>query len=156
MERIKNECLSKGQSLFVASNFSIGMNLFFAINQHFASLMDKFNDYDVSLEEIHHLQKKDKPSGTAITLANQLINSLQRKTNWKLQNSVDHETLLIKSVRENDVPGIHKIIYGSEFDTIELIHSAKNRRGFARGALMAAEWLQGRKGYFGMPDLLNL
>ncbi len=155
-EEIRKQCNTGDQTLFVASNFSIGMNLFFTLNKYFAGLINEFEDYDPSLEEIHHLQKKDKPSGTAIVLANLLIEKMKRKKGWALHPEEKEDFLSVKAIREADVPGTHKILFDSEFDSIELVHRAKNRRGFASGAVRAAEWLQGRKGFFGMEDLMNL
>jgi len=155
-EDIRQRCMDNGHSLFVASNFSIGMNLFFALNEFFAGMMNDFADYDITLEEIHHLQKKDRPSGTAITLAKQIIEKIERKKDWKLSPNESNASLTVTSIREADVPGIHKIIYDADSDIIELKHTAKNRLGFARGALIAAEWLQGRIGYFSMKDLLQV
>ncbi len=149
-------CKEKNQALFTASNFSIGMNLFFAVNQHLASLMDRQKDYDVSLEETHHVHKLDKPSGTAIALAEQIIKNLNRKDSWALDSASDKNILPVHSIREGEIFGDHGVAYSSCVDEIKISHSAKNRKGFAMGAVLAAEWLQGKKGHFEMKDLLGL
>jgi 4-hydroxy-tetrahydrodipicolinate reductase len=152
-EKIKSDCYSQNQTLFYASNFSVGVNLFFKVNKYLAELMNNYPDYDVSMEEIHHIHKLDKPSGTAITLANQVIEKLKRKTNWSIEKK-DAETLFIKDVREGEVPGTHIIKYSSPIDDIEIMHKAHNRKGFAMGAVLAAEFLKGKKGIYTMDDLI--
>jgi 4-hydroxy-tetrahydrodipicolinate reductase len=141
--------------LFYASNYSIGVNILFAVNEHLAEIMAKFSKYDVSIEEIHHIHKKDAPSGTAITLANQIAGKLPFKTSWSLHND-EAEKIFINAYREGEVHGFHKVIYDSEIDTIELSHNAKSREGFASGAVLAAEYMIGRNGVHTMKDLLNL
>ncbi|MEI6020016.1 MAG: 4-hydroxy-tetrahydrodipicolinate reductase [Bacteroidota bacterium] len=152
-DEIEKECKEKNGALFYASNFSVGVNLFFKVNQYLAQLMNKYEDYDVSMEEIHHIHKLDKPSGTAITLANQIIEKLDRKKNWSIS---DHkaDTLFIKDVREGEVPGTHIIKYQSAIDDIEIMHKAHNRKGFAGGAVLAAEFLAGKKGIYSMSDII--
>ncbi|MCB0804243.1 MAG: 4-hydroxy-tetrahydrodipicolinate reductase [Bacteroidales bacterium] len=152
---IRDLCIASGQSLFTASNFSIGMNLFFMLNRYFAGLMNAYEDYDVLLEEIHHIHKKDKPSGTAITLANILTEAIEKKSDWSLVDKISSETIKINVVREGDVTGTHSITYDSPIDSIKLTHKAKNRRGFALGAILAAEWIQYKKGFYGMEDMLT-
>jgi 4-hydroxy-tetrahydrodipicolinate reductase len=152
-EKIKSDCYSKNQTLFYASNFSVGVNLFFKVNRYLAELMNNYPDYEVSMEEIHHIHKLDKPSGTAITLANQVIEKLKRKTNWSIEKK-DPETLFIKDIREGEVPGTHIIKYSSPIDDIEIMHKAHNRKGFAMGAVLAAEFLKGKKGIYTMEDLI--
>jgi len=154
LEKVQQDCHDRGQALFFAPNFSIGVNLFFDLNRHLAGLMSKWEDYAVSIEETHHIHKQDAPSGTAIVLANDIIRYMERKEKWVKDTVENPEELGIKSYRTNNVPGTHIVRYESEDDCIEIIHSAKNRRGFAMGALMAAEWLAGKKGFFDMKDLL--
>jgi len=147
--------LSNNQALFYASNFSIGVNIFFEVNKKLAQLMKSQEQYEVFLEETHHLQKIDSPSGTAITLANEIIKNIDRKKDWINTKEKDESSVGIKSIRAENITGIHSIFYESSVDTIEIKHIAKNRIGFAVGAVMAAEWIQGKKGFFEMKDLLN-
>ncbi len=140
---------------FYASNFSIGVNILFAVNEYLAEIMAGFSQYDVSVEEIHHVHKKDAPSGTAITLANQIIERLSSKKNWSLRND-QPDALFISASREGEINGFHKVVYDSVIDSIELSHNAKSREGFATGAILAAEYLKGRKGVHNMKDMLNL
>ena len=135
------------------SNFSLGVNLFFALNEKLADLMKNFSEYKVQLEEIHHTHKKDAPSGTAISLAEGIIKNDHRFDAWKLDETKGNE-LGIFAVREDEVPGTHSIFYRSEVDEIEIKHTAFNRNGFALGAVIAAEWIQGKKGNFSMKDVL--
>lgn len=137
------------------SNFSLGVNLFFALNEQLAKLMAKFPDYRVQLEEIHHIYKKDAPSGTAISLAEGIIANHQAFEAWKLDETHDQE-LGIFAVRKDEVPGTHSVFYRSEVDEIEIKHTAYTRNGFAQGAVIAAEWIMGKKGSFGMHDVLGL
>lgn len=158
IDEIKNECNNNGKTFFYASNFSLGVNLFFAVNKYLSRLMNNFTDYDVSIEETHHIHKLDAPSGTAITLAENIINNIERKNSWALHNdSVDDKSdiIKIKDYREGEVPGIHTVIYESEVDSIKITHDAKSRRGFALGAVLAAEFTKGKKGFLGMQDLLG-
>ncbi len=148
------QCKEAEGALFYAPNFSIGMNIFFEVNQLLAKLMSDRKEYGVFIEEIHHLQKADAPSGTAIKLANDILSSLPEKKGWALEQNASESDISIRSIRTGTVPGTHSIVFDSEFDTIEIKHSAKNRKGFALGALLAAEWVVGRKGVFGMKDLL--
>ena len=150
---IEKKCADKNGTLFYASNFSLGVNLFMKVNSYLAEIMNKYETYNVEMEEIHHIHKLDKPSGTAITLANQIIEKLDRKTNWSISEK-ENTTLFIKDKREGEVPGTHIIKYTSEVDDIEIMHKAHNRRGFALGAVIAAEFLKGKKGIFTMNDLL--
>jgi len=140
---------------FYASNFSIGVNITFAVNRMLARLMQDQPNYDIAMEEIHHTQKLDAPSGTAITLAEDIVREIERKTTWV--NKSEHEPweIPIVSQRIEGIPGTHEIRYSSEVDTITLRHEAHSRAGFARGALKAAEWMVGKRGYFGMSDLLG-
>jgi 4-hydroxy-tetrahydrodipicolinate reductase len=157
MEEIKSACETKKGAVFYAPNFSIGVNIFFEINRRLAELMKNRSNYEPEIEEVHHIHKKDKPSGTAIALAETIIASKGKKTHWKLRdnkNESAEKEIMITSVRENEIPGIHTVTYTSPEDEIRIIHSAKGRRAFAMGAVMAAEWLQGRKGFFGMKDMM--
>lgn len=153
LNEVKEKCKTKNGALFYASNFSLGVNLFFKVNSYLAELMNKYQDYEVSMEEIHHIHKLDKPSGTAITLANQILEKIERKKKWSITEKHAH-TLFIKDVREGEVPGTHIVRYKSSIDDIEIMHKAHNRKGFALGAVVAAEFLKGKKGVFGMEDIL--
>jgi 4-hydroxy-tetrahydrodipicolinate reductase len=143
-------------SLLHASNFSVGVNIFFEINRKLAEIMNKHSEYKVSMEEIHHVQKLDAPSGTAVSLANDIIESHQHYTDWQLadENIGDH-SISINAVREPNVPGTHEVSYTSSVDTIRIEHIAHNRTGFALGAVLAAEFLLGKEGIFTMKDVLN-
>jgi len=151
---IHRECNERKQCLFWAPNFSIGVNIFFELNRKLASLMSTWPDYEISLEETHHVQKLDAPSGTAIVLANDIIRYHGRKKKWVKETTVNPGDLGIRSHRVEEVTGSHKVIYESMEDSIEMIHTAKNRRGFAQGAILAAEWIVGRTGFFEMKNLL--
>lgn len=155
VDRIKEACEKEGKTFFYASNFSLGVNLFFALNKYLAGLMNRFNDYNVRIEETHHIHKLDAPSGTALTLAEGILDKIDRKKEWSLEND-DAPTLHIQSLREGEVPGIHTVVYESDVDSIRLTHDAKSREGFALGAVLAAEFTKGKKGFLGMNDLLNL
>lgn len=155
IENIKNECISRNQSFFYASNFSIGVNIYFEINRILAKIMNNYNEYNATIEEIHHVNKKDAPSGTAIFLANDIIKNIDFKDNWVNRKTSNKNELEIISVRENNITGTHIVNYSSEIDEIEIKHTAKNRKGFAFGALMAAEWITDKKGFFEMKDMLN-
>ena len=167
LESVVHDCQQRGQSLFVASNFSIGMNIMFELNRRLAQLMNGYEEYEVSIVETHHIHKLDAPSGTAISLANDMIEELDRKDGWQLRKSVTNQgttevhrrlkkdVVPITAIREGEVPGIHEVIYDSDIDTITLRHSAKSRQGLALGALMAAEFMEGKKGYFTMKNLIN-
>ncbi|MFN4234336.1 MAG: 4-hydroxy-tetrahydrodipicolinate reductase [Bacteroidia bacterium] len=155
LEEVKKECKKYNATLLYASNFSIGVNLFFALNKKLAQLMAPYRQYDVTIEEIHHTQKLDAPSGTAITLANDIIAFHPTKKQWSLEKN-DKENLYIKAKRIDPCPGTHSIKYSSDIDDIEIIHTAHNRKGFATGAVLAAEWLVGKNGIFTMNDVLNI
>ena len=152
-EMIQELCLQKNGVLFHATNFSLGVNLFFKINTYLAELMNKYDSYNVEMEEIHHIHKLDKPSGTAISLANQILEKIERKKQWSITDN-SSETLFIKDVREGEIPGTHIIKYTSAVDDIEIMHKAHNRKGFALGAVIAAEYIKGKKGIFTMNDLI--
>lgn len=147
-------CDEKKGAFIYGSNFSLGVNLFFELNDYLAKMMSKFNQYEVSMEEIHHTQKLDAPSGTAISLAKGVIQN-SNYNNWTLENPNENE-ILIDAKRIENVPGTHSIFYTSEVDTIEIKHTAHNRDGFALGSIIAAEWLVGKKGVFTMKDVLEL
>ncbi len=153
---IENYCQQKNGTLLYASNFSIGVNLFFELNTYLAKLMQKYNDYNISITEIHHVQKKDAPSGTAITLAEQIIkqNTLLKK--WTNHSTNIENELEIISERKDAAPGTHLIKYSSIIDTIEIVHTAHNRMGFANGAILAAEFIVNKKGIFTMKDALGI
>lgn len=155
-EKVKSYCEEKKGTLLYASNFSIGVNIFFAVNEKLASLMASHNSYDVSVEETHHTAKKDAPSGTAITLAEQIIAALPQKSRWLNSVTPDPKALQIISKRTDPAPGTHQVKYSSSIDDIEIIHTARNRTGFATGAVMAAAFVHRRKGIFTMKDVLNI
>ena len=145
---------AKNNTAFLyGSNFSLGVNLFFALNEKLADLMKNFPEYNVQLEEIHHTHKKDAPSGTAISLAEGIIKNDQRFEGWKLEETKEKE-LGIFAIREDEVPGTHSVFYKSSVDEIEIKHTAYSRNGFALGAVIAAEWIQGKTGNFSMKDVL--
>ena len=152
---IKRACEKEGKTFFYASNFSIGVNIFFAVNRYLAKIMDGFPEYDVRMEETHHVHKLDAPSGTAITLAEDIIENIGRKTAWKLGKPATENELEIEAFRQGEVPGIHTIIYESEADAIRITHDAKSRKGFALGAVLAAEFTKGKSGFLGMGDMLK-
>ncbi|MCK5068076.1 MAG: 4-hydroxy-tetrahydrodipicolinate reductase, partial [Bacteroidales bacterium] len=143
-------------TLFHASNFSIGVNILFAMNRQLARIMDRFPAYKVSMEEVHHIHKLDAPSGTAITLAEQILEESSRLRKWSLKDEGKDDELPIESVREGEVKGRHSVQFESEVDTITLTHDAKSRDAFAAGALLAADFVRGKRGVFGMHDLLKL
>lgn len=155
LDEIKKACAEEGQTFFYASNFSMGVNLFFAFNKYIAKVMSKFTDYDVHIEETHHIHKLDAPSGTAITLAEGVIENIDKKKKWVLEKPESANDLVIQSFREGEVPGIHTVTYNSEVDTISITHDAKSRKGFALGAVLAAEFTKDKKGFLGMEDMLG-
>lgn len=152
-DKVKAEALKGNKTLFYATNYSLGVNLFFKVNKYLAELMNKYPDYEVSMEEIHHIHKLDKPSGTAITLAEQVITKLDRKTKWSI-DSKTADTLFIEDKREGEVPGTHIIKYQSPIDDIEIMHKAHNRQGFALGSVIAAEFIKAKKGIYTMSDIV--
>jgi 4-hydroxy-tetrahydrodipicolinate reductase len=164
MKEVKEICVRKNQAFFYASNFSVGVNIFFEVNKKLAELMNRNGQYDeVFINEIHHLQKLDAPSGTAISLAEQILEKVNRLKIWRNYASGENkppmkkdEELPVFSSREGEDPGTHIVKYISHEDEIEIMHKAFSRNGFAKGALSAAEWIIGKKGVFGMKDLLNL
>ena len=154
-EGIRQKCQKEGKAFLYASNFSVGVNIFFEVNKRLAALMASHPDYEVSVAEIHHTEKKDAPSGTAITLAEQILEKIPRKKGWVNHNSDNLEELTIVSERIDPAPGTHKILYSSAIDEIEIIHTAHNREGFATGAVLAAEFIYNKKGLFSMKDVLG-
>lgn len=162
MQEVRDTCLEAGQSLLYGSNFSIGVNIFFHVNRLLAQAVDPYKQYDVQVEEIHHIHKLDAPSGTAITIAEGIIENSSSKFSW-VNEVVGEDTglinkpdeLLIESLRIEEVPGTHTVLYSSEVDQIEFKHTAHNRDGFALGAVVAAEWLKGRKGFFQVTEIFD-
>lgn len=155
-DEVISTSVNENKGFFYASNFSIGVNVFFKVNEYLARLMNKISGYRVSMEEIHHIHKLDAPSGTAITLANGIISEIDKQKNWILNKPSTDAEVGIKAVRENEVPGTHSINYDSEVDSIDITHAAKSRKGFALGAVLAAEYMKDKKGYHTMDDLLNI
>lgn len=148
-------CESKNGTFMYSSNFSLGVNLFIELNEKLAKMMSKFNQYEVEIEEIHHTQKLDAPSGTAISLANGIIKN-SKYANWTLNQNATESEIFIDAQRIDNIPGTHSVIYDSLVDSIEITHTAHSREGFAKGAALAAEWIQGKKGVFSMKDVLDL
>jgi 4-hydroxy-tetrahydrodipicolinate reductase len=153
-EEIKNHCLQNKRSLFYATNYSVGVNLFWRITEQLAKLMSNYPDYESSMQEVHHVHKLDKPSGTAITTAEKLIANQSQKNKWTLAPNQNKKELFIDVVREDEVPGTHTVYYKSDIDEISLTHLAYNRKGFALGAVLAAEFLKGKTGIYTMSDML--
>ncbi|HRG59694.1 MAG TPA: 4-hydroxy-tetrahydrodipicolinate reductase [Bacteroidia bacterium] len=153
---IEETCQNTGNAMLSASNFSLGVNLFFALNKKLAQLMNAHHNYKLSLTEIHHTAKLDAPSGTAITLAEEIINHHHQYHQWEEGIFTSPEVIPIRCIREPNVPGTHEIKYTSDEDVIEIKHTAINREGFAKGAILAAQWLIGKKGVFEMKDVLGL
>lgn len=163
LQEVLTECTNQNGSLLYASNFSIGVNLFFELNKKLAQLMNNHTDYSCSIEEIHHTQKLDAPSGTAVTLADQILDNHSAYSSWKLNENQGEQAdygstqkeIEITAIREHDVKGTHSIFYENEIDKITITHEAKTRAGFALGAVVAAEFLKGKNGVFTMKDVLN-
>ena len=162
---LKQECLDGNKTMIYASNFSVGVNIFFHVNKVLAKLMNNHPYYDVQVEEIHHVQKLDAPSGTAITIAEGILENLNTKQKWvnvltdsngNSDDNIKADELLIESHRIDSVPGTHTVIYDSEVDTIEFKHTAHNRNGFALGAVLAAEWIKDKKGFYSVADMFDL
>jgi len=154
--RIVDVCKKNNNSIFFSSNYSLGVNIFFQINKQLAKLMSPHNNYNVKMEETHHVHKLDKPSGTAITIAEQVIQNFETKNSWSIEHTAINESLFIEVKREDEVPGTHKVVYSSEEDEITIEHKAYSRKGFALGAVLAAEYMNGKIGVHGMKDLLGL
>lgn len=155
LEEAKAVCSATKGAFFYASNFSIGVNIFFALNKYLAEMMNNYPAYEPTMEEIHHTQKLDAPSGTGITLAEGLLEKIARKSHWVNRAATAPEELALVSQRIDPAPGTHSVAYNSEVDTIEITHTAHSRIGFAKGALSAAEWIVGKQGFFGMNDMLG-
>ncbi len=154
-------CQQKNGAFFYASNFSIGVNLFFQLNRYLAGMMKSYPEYKPDLKETHHIHKKDAPSGTAITLAEDILAAIPALENWELEEEKNHKkdeksVLSIQSVREGEIPGTHIVNYTSAVDDITITHTAHSRQGFALGAVLVAEWIQGKKGVLNMDDFLKL
>ncbi|MEY1639654.1 4-hydroxy-tetrahydrodipicolinate reductase [Tenuifilum osseticum] len=156
LEIMVNKARNGEGTLFYASNYSIGVNIFFKLNNYIASILDRIGMYQPSITEIHHTQKLDAPSGTAITIANTLCNQMKAYEGWSLIPDSAERKIPIEAIREGQVPGTHIVTFTSEQDIITLKHEAKSRRGFALGAVLAAEFLSSRKGFYSMDDLLKL
>ena len=155
-ETVCNRIKDNNSALVYASNFSVGVNVFFAVNKILASYMSKHDDYNVSVKEIHHIHKLDAPSGTAITIAEDIIEKLPHKSSWVNDSTDSKDVLSILSEREGEVPGTHQISYHSTIDSITISHEAHSRQGFALGAVIAAEWLNGKQGIYTMQDVLGI
>ncbi len=156
LDKVITMCKEKSQTFFYASNFSLGVNIFFELNRNLARIMNSFSDYDIAIEETHHTQKIDAPSGTAIKLANDIISVIDRKNRWELNKASESDSIKISAIRKDNITGIHTITYNSPMDFIEIKHSAKSRKGFSLGAILAAEFIKDKKGYFTMNDLLKV
>jgi len=156
LPEVTEDCQKNNGTLFYASNFSIGANLFFDINRRLAILMNRQPLFEVHITETHHIHKLDKPSGTAVSLAGDIIANVERKETWKEGGPFQAGQVGITSIREGEITGIHEVAWNSEIDSISIRHEAKNRRGFAMGAVLAAEFIYGKKGIFRMSDLLEL
>lgn len=155
LDEVKKACTNDGKTFFYASNYSIGVNIFFAVNKYLAKIMNDFPQYDVRMEEIHHVHKLDSPSGTGISIAEGILQHIDRKKTWKEGVKGRADELLIATQRLGEVPGFHEVVYESEADSIRFTHDAKNRKGFALGAVLAAEFVKGKKGFLTMNDLLK-
>ncbi len=155
MDKVKEEMKKADGALLWSSNFSVGVNIFFALNKYLAKIMNNFKMYDVDMTEIHHIHKLDAPSGTAITLAEGILDNLDRKNSWKLDKAENDSEIAIKALREGELPGTHIIHYDSEVDSITITHEAKSRAGFALGAVIAAEFLAGKKGFYDMKSIFD-
>jgi len=154
-EEVEQECARNKGTLFYSSNYSLGVNLFFRLNEYLAGLMDRYPEYNVTIDETHHTQKKDAPSGTAITLAQGVMRNLKRKKKWATGKDLPDEAISIHSFRIDPAPGIHVVKYQSAVDDIEIRHTAHTREGFALGAVLVAEWIRDKKGILGMNDFLQ-
>jgi len=155
-EEVVSATKKNNASFFYSSNYSIGVNIFFELNKHLAKIMNHFNEYDVLTEEIHHIEKKDSPSGTAITIAEGIIENMDRKSSWEENQISSKSELSIYSKRIGKTFGIHEVQYHNEIDSVRISHEAFGREGFASGAIRAAEWIIGKKGVFNMDDMLGL
>ena len=156
LETVKSRCLKENKSLIYAFNFSLGVNIFFALNRILAKIMNNYNAFDVNIKEIHHTEKKDSPSGTAIVLANDIIEHLSRKETWINETSNNTSELSIESERISNNIGTHTVSYSSPLDIIEITHKSLDRKNFAIGAVLSAEWLMDKKGFFSINDMLQI
>lgn len=154
-DEVEKLCKQTDGTFFYASNYSIGVYIFSELNKHLARLMNRFSDYDVTIEEVHHTQKKDAPSGTAISIAEGILDNLDRKEKWVCGTTTEPEELEITAIRRSIVPGTHTVTYESDIDLITMTHLAKGRKGLATGAVTAAEFINGKKGIFTMDDLMK-
>lgn len=154
-DQVASLCKARKGAFFYASNYSVGVNMFFSINRELATMMNRFSQYDVTLSEVHHTAKKDAPSGTAITLAEGILEGIERKTQWHLGTTTEAQQLEVTAIRRSVVPGTHTVVWESEADLIQIEHTAKNRSGFAVGAVMAAEFLIDKRGVYTMSDMLG-
>ncbi len=155
MAEVEALCWKNDGAFFYASNYSIGVNVMFYLNRTLAGIMNRFPEYDVTVEEVHHVQKKDAPSGTAITIAEDIVAALDRKARWVGQTTTEPSELEVVSVRRSVAPGTHTVTYESDVDSLTLTHNIKNRTGLATGAVLAAEFLAGKRGVYSMKDLLG-
>jgi len=155
MDEVKRMCTDENQTFFYASNFSIGVNIFFKINAFLAKIMDTHAEYTPSMTEIHHTQKLDSPSGTGLTLANEIISNIDRISNWTEEADYSNNIMHIEALRQGTVPGTHIVKYDSDIDLIEIKHEAKSRKGFALGAVLAAEFTVNNKGFLAMDDMMK-
>ena len=155
LPELQQRCREVGGTMIYSSNYSLGVNVAFRVNRYLAELMNRFDSYDVRIEEIHHIHKKDAPSGTAITLADDIIARMERKSGWADAGKAGASDIAITSVREGEVPGTHTVTYESDDDVLELRHTLKSRRALAVGAVVAAEFICGKKGVFSIDDLFN-
>lgn len=152
---IETLCASQNGSFFYASNYSLGVNIFFKLNEYLARMMNAHSSYSIDMEEIHHMEKKDAPSGTAITLAEGIIQHVDRKIKWVNTDPESADQLAIRSLRIGEIPGTHTVTYKSAVDDIEIRHTAHSREGFALGAVLVAEWIRDKKGVLNMNDFLK-
>jgi 4-hydroxy-tetrahydrodipicolinate reductase len=155
LSAIKQECTETGNTLLVAPNFSLGVNIYFRLNRQLAAMMNNFENYDLSVEEIHHIHKLDAPSGTAKALVDDLLTTIDRKKQWELNRETNPKTLKVTARRIKEVAGTHIVRYYSDVDEIEIKHTAKSRTGFASGALIAAHWVKDKTGFFTMEDMMH-
>jgi 4-hydroxy-tetrahydrodipicolinate reductase len=155
LPELKERCLRENHAFVYSSNFSIGVNILFHINRQLAKLINPLDEYKPRIEEIHHTKKLDAPSGTAISLAQGMIGEINRLQNWELSDTAGDQTIPVKAIRADDITGIHEVIYESDVDTLSVRHSAKNRKGFVRGTILAAEFIVDKKGFFTMEDVLG-
>jgi 4-hydroxy-tetrahydrodipicolinate reductase len=155
MTELENYCKENNGAFFYASNFSVGVNIFFTLNEQLARIMNQFEQYDITMEEIHHTAKKDAPSGTAISILDGIIENNKNKSKWHLGHAVKNESIPVNVKRTDPTPGTHSVTYYTSIDAIEIKHTAHSRDGFAQGSLTAAQWLIGKTGVFGMKDMLK-